>query len=162
MEKEQQTCEMEERDGRSLRSDIIDHDLLCVTCEYNLRTLQPIGRCPECGTPVMRSLGRRPTNTGVRRGILTVMVLAALGPWVMPLVFGSQGTPDLVPTFFVSTLAELVGCAFWIVAGRRRTRHWRKRSATVIYFFVLILGLSVTAFHAWFLYVILYIAPNWG
>jgi len=31
-------------------------DLLCVECEYNLRTLAADGRCPECGRPVRDSV----------------------------------------------------------------------------------------------------------
>ncbi len=31
-------------------------DLPCVGCEYDLRTLAPGSRCPECGEPVARSL----------------------------------------------------------------------------------------------------------
>lgn len=47
----------------------ISEDLACVSCQYNLRTLSVRGLCPECGTPVARSVeevrvfgkgGRRP------------------------------------------------------------------------------------------------------
>lgn len=34
----------------------LDFDLLCVQCGYNLRTLEPAERCPECGSAVSRSL----------------------------------------------------------------------------------------------------------
>jgi hypothetical protein len=40
----------------------IAFDLLCTRCEYNLRGLDPIGQCPECGqfiiTSVDQSIGR--------------------------------------------------------------------------------------------------------
>ena len=34
----------------------IAEDMLCVACGYNLRGLLPDGRCPECGSPVNRSV----------------------------------------------------------------------------------------------------------
>lgn len=33
-------------------------DLVCAACGYNLRTLQVVGRCPECGSRVVVSLAR--------------------------------------------------------------------------------------------------------
>ncbi len=39
-------------------ADIIDADLLCARCGYNLRTLPPESVCPECAHPVRES--RRP------------------------------------------------------------------------------------------------------
>lgn len=32
-------------------------DLACVNCDYNLRTLAESGACPECGSPVAKSVG---------------------------------------------------------------------------------------------------------
>lgn len=37
-------------------SGVIENDVQCVKCGYNLRTLSMLGRCPECGTPVGLSL----------------------------------------------------------------------------------------------------------
>jgi len=34
----------------------IEHDLACVSCGYNLRTLSAAARCPECGSRVSKSL----------------------------------------------------------------------------------------------------------
>ena len=34
----------------------IEHDLPCIQCGYNLRTQLMGGSCPECGTPVSRSV----------------------------------------------------------------------------------------------------------
>ena len=31
-------------------------DRTCIKCAYNLRGLDPAGRCPECGTAVGRSI----------------------------------------------------------------------------------------------------------
>lgn len=37
-------------------SAVVQRDVGCMQCEYNLRGLLAGGRCPECGTPVARSL----------------------------------------------------------------------------------------------------------
>ena len=34
----------------------IDQDLSCLKCGYNVRGLLPNGVCPECGTPIGRSM----------------------------------------------------------------------------------------------------------
>lgn len=36
----------------------ISRSIPCLGCEYNLRGLEPEGRCPECGTPVGRTVFR--------------------------------------------------------------------------------------------------------
>jgi hypothetical protein len=42
-----------------LDSEILATDWLCVRCGYNLRGLNRSGRCPECNTPIPRSLRTR-------------------------------------------------------------------------------------------------------
>lgn len=60
-------------------------DAICITCGYNLRTLPVASVCPECATPVLRSL--RPDDLRfadprylrrVRRGV-ALLLTAALG-----------------------------------------------------------------------------------
>ena len=88
---------------------------------------------------------------------------AALGPWVMGLVLPSKFTVNPARTFLVTALLELGCCILWVAVGwRRRTWNRRKRSAPVLYFLVPTLGLIVVAFYAWIVYLILYIAPEWG
>ena len=41
------------------RGPILDRDLICIGCEYNLRALSPTGRCPECGLPIAATLRAR-------------------------------------------------------------------------------------------------------
>lgn len=47
-----------------------DHPLICEYCGYDVRHLEPHGRCPECGTGLQLSLGdhRRPTAWTSGRG----------------------------------------------------------------------------------------------
>ncbi len=42
-----------------LDSDVLASDWFCVRCGYNLRGLSRTGRCPECNTPIPRSLRTR-------------------------------------------------------------------------------------------------------
>lgn len=46
---------MSEIDTHDTPSDTIDHDLSCMICGYNLRSLTPDGTCPECGADIARS-----------------------------------------------------------------------------------------------------------
>lgn len=42
-------------------------DLLCIHCQYNLRTRSPQDRCPECGAPVAQSLAHYRAYAGAIR-----------------------------------------------------------------------------------------------
>ncbi len=44
-----------EVDQRYDEAPVIEHDLSCMICGYNLRALPPEGLCPECGTDIARS-----------------------------------------------------------------------------------------------------------
>src|SRR5438309_891509 len=41
-----------------LKTNMIEADLPCAVCGYNLRTLDPAGRCPECGHAVFSSIAK--------------------------------------------------------------------------------------------------------
>ena len=54
-EDEELTAEIAEGAEMNQRYDdapVIEHDLSCMSCGYNLRALPPDGQCPECGTEV--------------------------------------------------------------------------------------------------------------
>lgn len=72
------------------------HDLSCTKCGYNLRGLDPAGRCPECNTPIAES-----RESAVRR-------LDA--DWIAGLVSARRGAAGAVTMFtFVATLFALRG-----------------------------------------------------
>lgn len=39
--------------------DTLQHDLVCLTCGYNLKSLNRRGDCPECGLPIQHTLTAR-------------------------------------------------------------------------------------------------------
>ena len=45
---------------------LIDFDLPCVACEYNLRTQPVTGRCPECQSPDTRNNGQHDKQPAVQ------------------------------------------------------------------------------------------------
>ena len=64
-------------------------DLPCATCQYNLRTLVPDGRCPECGTAVADTIASEPLHllgpAALKRAAAGVLV-ATLGVALVALV----------------------------------------------------------------------------
>ena len=46
---------MSDSDSVSIEAPMIEADLSCMICGYNLRALPPAGQCPECGTDIARS-----------------------------------------------------------------------------------------------------------
>jgi hypothetical protein len=64
-------------------------DLACVGCGYNLRGLTRRGRCPECGTPIRRSIpSRNAKAAGVARrreavASAAIALLAAKALWTI-------------------------------------------------------------------------------
>jgi hypothetical protein len=57
----------------------IDHDLICVSCGYNLRGLSPSGRCPECGSLIAATInrGRPPLPLHYRLARVALVALCA-------------------------------------------------------------------------------------
>ena len=65
-----------------------DHDLPCMTCGYNLRSLTPGQECPECGTAIMETLKQ------AARGLLR----------------GATGGPEFYRRALIAPAAERSGC----------------------------------------------------
>jgi hypothetical protein len=77
---------------------VLDRDLACVRCGYQLRGCQVTGRCPECGVAVAYSLGDRrlafsePGYVKTLARAMTFQLLLAAA-WVVAL-FGLVALPD--------------------------------------------------------------------
>ncbi|QDU35317.1 hypothetical protein KS4_33980 [Poriferisphaera corsica] len=65
----------------------IDKDLLCINCDYNLRTLTPNNNCPECGHPALKTLQQprlcdAPTHYLKRlRSVLTTIIIVSIASY---------------------------------------------------------------------------------
>ena len=73
----------------SLKVTMIDRDLLCLKCEYNLRGLSTEGRCPECGIPIMASINRpgKHDQAPLLYRLLRVAILTTTATaWIMDFV----------------------------------------------------------------------------
>ena len=66
---------------------VISRNLQCVSCGYNLRTMQFAGRCPECGLAVERSLLVLPQPWETAKAIMLsafALVVGFVGLYVLP------------------------------------------------------------------------------
>jgi hypothetical protein len=98
----------------------IDQQVTCIRCAYNLRGLAPDGACPECATPVERSIQGDclyffppEWNERLARGmnwIVAGIVLGIVGPILSGLVLGPMWIGVTLP---IATGLQVVGC--WLV-----------------------------------------------
>jgi len=86
-------------DSQATSIDIIDRDLPCARCGYNLRGLAISGRCPECGTPVRCTTDGnwlRYTDSAHLRRLHRAITLVLVGFW---LVTGGLASALILPIF---------------------------------------------------------------
>jgi hypothetical protein len=119
-------------DTRELRArpgftEHIAGDRLCGRCRYNLKGLPTNGRCPECGTPIVRSGRRRFTDNlsdapmfyikglGVGAALLAVFSIVGLR---------SFSLLELRQTLLLAAISGASAVAWWvgvfIITGRRQ------------------------------------------
>jgi hypothetical protein len=101
-----QTSAIRAESSRTDASAVICDDVTCVACGYNLRGLADDGKCPECATPIARSIGGNSLRNADRDWLKSVHRGAGLVYWscVLPLLL-------MIGIFFV-TIA-------WSVSGVR-------------------------------------------
>src|SRR5688500_18541478 len=63
---------------------MVDHDLPCARCGYNLRTLDAGANCPECAAPVAHSLSLSGLALPDRRRLRLMIVSALVGYLITP------------------------------------------------------------------------------
>lgn len=90
----------------------IAEDKFCIECGYNLRTLHPSAKCPECAQPVADSLkGQQlefasiPWLRTVRRGFQLLKLASIVGIlWILSAMFLGLGAPVLLAIVAWSTI----------------------------------------------------------
>ena len=104
---------------------VIENDLSCMICGYNLRALAPDGQCPECGTDIARStqgdllkfadrnwvgsVYRGTCLLAIANGLFVIFILALIAfPLVVLAVFNSTASDIVAATFVIGLRA----CAF--------------------------------------------------
>lgn len=65
---------------------LIDRDVRCIKCKYNLRTLDQGGKCPECGLEVFTSIESHERHEARRLRLKRRVRMVSL--WVRKLLFG--------------------------------------------------------------------------
>jgi hypothetical protein len=112
---------------------LIDQDLVCVACGYNLRTQAVDGVCPECGRSVQSTLKFPHLSRSAPRWLtslvdsVTVLLVAfafAVAAYCL------EGGGDELPAALLATTAwALAWFAVWLLTrpepGSRQTLRWR-------------------------------------
>jgi DNA-directed RNA polymerase subunit RPC12/RpoP len=119
---------------------LIQEDILCLRCGYNLRTLARSARCPECGEGVGVSLVNRrpPVIINWRRLALGAAVAAFVAAWHAAGMMGLWqwlGSALSMPQIVFALLPMMSGAALLpvaaaLVAGSREAKSRRGRAQT--------------------------------
>lgn len=145
----------------------IDQDVTCTRCGYNLRGLSPEGVCPECASPVGRSIqgdflrfSSPDWVEGLASGmnwIVAGILIAILGACVESQAARATAQVNLVEVVILALgIVSVVG--FWMVTApdpaREQDEPWwaarsLARSSVVLDYALNWLGLGTGAMHPW-------------
>jgi hypothetical protein len=130
--------------GIAVHEPVVETDLACVGCEYNLR-LQPVGGvCPECGRPVQATLKfphlARSAPRWLTSLVDSVSVLLVAFGFVLACSWFDRGRDELLPIVLGTTAWAMAWFAVWLLTrpepGARkrkgRLRAWLLRILTTI------------------------------
>jgi hypothetical protein len=106
----------------------LDQNLPCHRCGYNLRTLAPDARCPECSTPIASSLNPNllryadPSWTSILAvafGLMSITLVLQLGYYVILLLLARENLFPLLGRawdyfHFLERVHLFVGPLFWL------------------------------------------------
>jgi len=120
-------------------STLVEHDLACVGCEYNLRTQPLDGVCPECGKPIDHTLRfphlARSAPRWLTSLVDSVTILIVAYACAVVCFLTDRGRDEPIPILLGSTAWGLGWFAVWLLTrpepGRRnrmrRARAWALR-----------------------------------
>jgi len=64
----------------------VRHEFRCVSCNYSIRGRAVEDLCPECGTPVLHSVGKTPPPAGIATASFVLGLLSIAGVMTMGLL----------------------------------------------------------------------------
>ena len=116
---------------------VVDEDLVCIGCRYNLRTLPVEGKCPECGElvgrsmEVARSMGEPAWCGRIRAGLALYLISCLLGGlpavaiWIERFCLNHLPFSLLPPFWFFELVltglpAALLVFSTWVMTTPRR------------------------------------------
>jgi hypothetical protein len=107
-----------ESDRGGAAQTVTDPTARCIRCGYALRGLDSSGACPECGTPVERSISEDlivHADPQWRKGLMMGLTLLGLGP-LITLVAILVAIGAMISSGLIARWLLLFGGAVWLVA----------------------------------------------
>src|SRR5579862_7798202 len=107
---------------------LIEHDMLCIRCGYNLRMIAADGRCPECGTEASRSVHgdllsyADPAWVHALRNAVLIMLINTLVRFVLGMTAGLLRAP--AATALLGILFEAASVAAMWMLTTPEPRSW--------------------------------------
>jgi hypothetical protein len=117
---------------------ITNQDYKCVKCSYSLYSLRRLGRCPECGTPVIRPIRRARSRSPASESYLTIALCGSFFSLLFAAGFlfvvtqPSWHTPLAIMFGFVPGLCFSLGA----MKSSRLALHgkaYKRRLATIVF-----------------------------
>ncbi len=119
---------------RNHEAPVIENDLSCMICGYNLRALAPAGQCPECGTDIARStqgdllkfadrnwvgsVYRGTCLLAIANGLFVIFILALIAfPLVVLAVFNSTASDIVAATFVIGLRVCAIAAIVLMIVG---------------------------------------------
>lgn len=118
---------------------VVNDDVLCPDCDYNLRTLPLQGVCPECASPVVRALrpqrllyANRASIRRLRAGVICWLVAQGLMLALVGALFAVALTsPPSDPSAALLLILALAMVVLWLVGAVLLTTRRLKKELTL-------------------------------
>ena len=112
-------------------SEIIHDDAPCIRCRYNLKMLERMSRCPECGLPIAVSLDEKSVLfSPLEKAMAMCVLIVAITPLLCP-VFLRLSVTATTSLLAYSALLN-IGLAAVILKLRSLRVGWRMRRSLLL------------------------------